>query len=296
MDPKIRQLRAFALAYRLGSLTLAADAMHLTPSAVSQLTQQLEQALSVRLFDRTTRALRPTEAAHEAIALAEKVLADIESLKSRLLGVAERQRGTIRLACTPSFASMVMPSVIKAFVALHPGVRAVMRDAAPDRVMEMVMSDAVEFGILMRTEERHDAEFTLIRSDSISVVCRPDSVLAERQTVSWSDLADERIIAIDGGSGLPALIEQTLAAQGKPFEPAYDFAYLQTAVAMAAEGLGVLLLPSYLVKSFPEGQRLVALQLVDPVVPRHLYLLTKKGCELSPAGVALTEMVVRALE
>jgi LysR family carnitine catabolism transcriptional activator len=256
----------------------------------------LEQALSVRLFDRTTRALRPTEAAHEAIGLAEKILADIESLKSRLLGVAERQRGTIRFACTPSFASMVMPSVIKAFVAMHPGIRTVMRDAAPDRVMELVMSDEVEFGVLMRIEDRHDAEFTLLRSDSISVVCRQDSILTERPAVQWSDLADERIIAIDGGSGLPALIEQTMAAQGKAFEPAYDFAFLQTAIAMAAEGLGVLLLPSYLVKSFPEGQRLVALPLVAPVVPRHLYLLTKKGRELSPASVALTEMVMRALE
>jgi DNA-binding transcriptional LysR family regulator len=277
------------------SLTQAAEKMHVTQSAVSQLTQQLEEVLGLRLFDRTARALRPTEAADEAVVVVERILADVEYLKTSLRGLAERQRGTVLFACTPSFASMVMPKVLDAFMASHPGVKTLMRDAAPDKVMELVLSEEVEFGVLMRIEERSDAEFRLLRTDSISIVFREDSPLAQMKRVRWKDLSDQKVIAIDGGSRLPNLIEETMAAQGETFQPAYDFSYLQTALAMTAQGLGVLLLPNYLVKNFPPEQRLLAQQLVEPVVPRHLYLLTKKGRALSPATESLVDSLSRAV-
>lgn len=295
MDPKFRQLRAFALAYRLGSLTQAADRMHLTQSAVSQLTQQLEEVLGLRLFDRTTRALRPTEAADEAIKVVERILADVEHLKTSLRGLAERQRGNVSFACTPSFASMVMPAVLQAFMESHPGIRTLMRDAAPDKVMELVLTEEVEFGVLMRIEDRNDADFRLLRDDSLAVVFREDSPLAGMPRIRWKDLAGQQVISIDGGSRLPALIEQTLAAQGQAYQPAYGFSYLQTALAMTAQGLGVLLLPGYLTRNLPPEQHLRARQLVEPVVPRHLYLLTRKGREFSPAGTALVEALAAAL-
>lgn len=295
MDPKFRQLRAFALAYRLRSLTQAAEKMHLTQSAVSQLTQQLEDTLGLRLFDRTTRALRPTQAADEAIVVVERILADVDYLKTSLRGLADRSRGQVNFACTPSFASTRMPSVLQQFLSTNPGIKTVMRDAAPDQVMTLVLTEDVEFGILMRNEERQEAEFTPLLVDHLSVVCREDSPLASKTRICWKDLAAEKVIAIDGGSGLPTLIEQTMAAQGEVFQPAYGFAYLHTALAMTAQGLGILLLPSYLIKNYPAEHRLVARKLHDPVVPRHLYLLTKKGRMLSPAAGALVEALSAAL-
>ena len=295
MDPKLRQLRLFAWAYRLRSLTQAAEKLHLTQSAASQLTQQLEEQLGVRLFDRTARSLRPTEAADAAIDLVERILRDTEQLKSRMRGHAERREGTVRFACTPSFAATVAPPVLKDFQDAHAGLRFVMHDATPEKVMELVLGESVDFGILMRIEERADADYRLLHSDSLSVIFREDSPLASLECVRWKDLANEKVIAIDGGSGLPGLIQETFAAQGESFEPAYGFSYLQTAVAMTAQGLGVLLLPGYLAKGFPPGHNLVAQQLVEPVVPRHLYLLTKKGRELAPAADLLVQALAEAV-
>lgn len=295
MDPKFRQLRAFALAYRLHSLTQAAERLHLTQSAVSQLTQQLEEQLGVRLFDRTVRALRPTEAADAAIGLVERILADADQLKARMRSFADRKQGNVTFACTPSFAAMVVPAVLKDFQSWHPDVKTVMRDAAPDKVMDLVLGEAVDFGILMHIEERADADYRLLHQDSLNVIFREDSALASLPEVRWKDLTREKVIAIDGGSGLPNLIQETFAAQGEDFHPAYGFSYLQTAVAMAAQGLGVLLLPGYLAKGFPPTQALRGRQLVAPVVPRHLYLLTKKGRSLSPAAEALVEDLATAV-
>jgi DNA-binding transcriptional LysR family regulator len=296
MDPKPRQLRAFVAAYRLRSLTQAGEQLHLTQSAVSQLTQQLEEVVGVRLFDRTPRALRPTEAADAAIELVERILADTEQLKTRMRGFAESRQGTVTFACTPSFAATVAPPVLKAFKNLHPEVKTVMHDAAPDKVMELVMHESVDFGILMRIEERTDAEYRLLHTDSINVIFHAESPLAQLEQIRWKDLAGEKVIAIDGGSGLPSLIKKTLEAQGEAFAPSYGFSYLQTAVAMAAQGLGVLLLPGYLAQGFPPGTPLIARQLVEPVVPRHLYLISKHGRSVSPAAESLVTALAESLD
>ena len=69
-SPTLKQLRAFAAVYELRKLTAAAERLSITQSAVSVLIRQMEEALSTRLFDRTTRSLRPTRAADEAIVVA----------------------------------------------------------------------------------------------------------------------------------------------------------------------------------------------------------------------------------
>ena len=74
----LRQLRAFAAVAKLGSFTAAATRMHLTHSALSVLVRELERELGARLFDRHTRRLLLTEAGHELLPYATRVLADLE--------------------------------------------------------------------------------------------------------------------------------------------------------------------------------------------------------------------------
>src|SRR6516225_3045158 len=98
MTPTIKQLRAFALVCRFGVLTRAADEMFITQPAVSVLIRQMEEALGLRLFDRTSRSLRPTAAAHEILPTVERMLRDLEALKAGARGVNERSRGRLSFA------------------------------------------------------------------------------------------------------------------------------------------------------------------------------------------------------
>lgn len=265
--------------------------MHLTQSAVSQLTQQLEDALGLHLFDRTSRPLRPTPVADSAAVIVERLLSDLDALR----GLAQRRSGTVLFACATSLASTLLPVVLKKFLELHPNVTPVMRDAQPDKVRDLVLTENVEFGVLMRLDEARHAEFHLLRSDSLGVVFREDSPLAKLARIQWKDLSDQRVIAIDAGSGLPKLIQRMMAAEVESFEPAYSFSYLHTALGITAQGLGVVLLPSFLVQSALEGQGLQWRELVEPVVPRHLYLLKKQGHALSACAEALVEVLSSSL-
>mgnify|MGYP001101507128 CR=1 FL=1 len=100
MDPKFQQLRAFYYAYRMRSLTKAGEQLHLSQSAMSRLIKQLEEVLGQRLFDRTSGALCTTEAAEEAIHVVERILTNVEYLKTSLKGLADKRRGMVGFAST----------------------------------------------------------------------------------------------------------------------------------------------------------------------------------------------------
>src|SRR6059058_746513 len=91
--PSVRQLRAFVAVYHAGQVSAAAEQLSLTQPAVTVLLRELEEKLGVRLFDRSTRTLRRTEAAIEAIAYAERTLAELEALGAAMAELAGARRG-----------------------------------------------------------------------------------------------------------------------------------------------------------------------------------------------------------
>ena len=80
MNVTLRQLRAFVAVARTGSFTLAAESLFITQSALSGLIKELEQALGLRLFDRSTRRLQLSDAGSDLVTHIEKILLDLDGV------------------------------------------------------------------------------------------------------------------------------------------------------------------------------------------------------------------------
>lgn len=281
--PTLRQLRAFAAVYQLRKLSAAAEQLSLTQSAVSVLIRQIEQGLGARLFDRTTRSLAPTQAAREAIVVAERVLRDVDSLGEGLRDLTGLRRGRVCLAVTPTQAEILLPRVVRAFGALHPEIRVVIDDCAPDQFVSRVLGEHVDFGI--GTPERAGADVateTLVR-DQLALVCRRDHPLAARRQVRWVDLAGHPVITVRPGYGIRPLIDSTAARAGVRLEVVNEVSFLSTALWMTSAGLGASIMPS----AFAAGSSdpaLVVKTLAVPRVSRDISVVTRRGLSLSPAG------------
>jgi len=281
--PTLRQLRAFAAVYQLRKLSAAAEQLSLTQSAVSVLIRQIEQGLGARLFDRTTRSLAPTQAAREAIVVAERVLRDVDSLGEGLRDLTGLRRGRVCLAVTPTLAEILLPRVVRAFGALHPEIRVVIDDCAPDQFVSRVLGEHVDFGI--GTPERAGADVateTLVR-DQLALVCRRDHPLAARRQVRWVDLAGHPVITVRPGYGIRPLIDSTAARAGVRLEVVNEVSFLSTALWMTSAGLGASIMPS----AFAAGSSdpaLVVKTLAVPRVSRDISVVTRRGLSLSPAG------------
>jgi DNA-binding transcriptional LysR family regulator len=288
--PTLRQLRAFAAVYQLGKLSAAAEKLFVTQSAVSVLIRQLEEGLGARLFDRTTRSLQPTQAAQEAIVVAERILRDVDVLGSGLRDLTGLRRGRVCMAVTPTLAEILLPRVVRRFTALYPDIRVVVDDCAPDQFVSRVTGEHVDFGI--GTPERAGADVdtqTLVR-DHLSLVCLPEHPLARARAVRWADLDGHPVITVRPGYGIRPLIDATAAKAGVALQVVNEVSFLSTALWMTGSGLGASIMPSAFA-THPGYGALVVKPLSAPRVSRDIAVVTRRGRSLSPAGASFIEVM-----
>lgn len=288
--PSVRQLRAFRAVYQLGKLSAAAEQLALSQSAVSILIRQLEEGLGARLFDRTTRSLRPTAAAVEALVLVERVLRDMDALGAGLRELGALRRGRVVLAVTPTLAEILLPGVLERFVNLHPGIHVVIDDCPPENFVQRIVAEQVDFGLGTPERAAADVDTEKLVGDWLALVCRPDHPLASRRHVRWSDLAGTPVITVRPGYGIRPLIDGTAARAGVALEVVNEVAFLSTALWMTQSGLGCSIMPSAYARNgaYPD---LVVQRLQQPTVSRDISLVTKRGRLLSPAAHALAKVM-----
>ena len=295
--PSVRQLRAFVAVHQIGKLSAAADRLFVTQSAVSMLIRQLEIGLGTRLFDRTTRSLKPTAAAAELYATAERILRDIDALGSQFRDLSALRRGRVAVAITPTLASFLIPRTVEAFRLAHPGVRLVIDDCAPDQFVARIAGEHVDFGI--GTPERASAEIEARRlmRDHLTVVMRPDHPLAaQKRAVRWTDLTGHPLITVRPGYGIRSMIDATAALAGATLEVVNEVSFLSTALWMTASGLGASIMPAAFARAGGDPT-LVIRALTAPRVSRDVSIVVKRGRSLSAAAqgfVALLQTQLNA--
>jgi DNA-binding transcriptional LysR family regulator len=293
-SPSIRQLRAFLAVYQLRKLSAAAQKLFVTQSAVSMLIRQLEEGLDTRLFDRTTRSLKPTAAGEQMMLTVERILRDVDSLSADFRELATLERGRVTLAITPTLAGFLLPDAVRAFTAQHPGVRVLVNDCAPDQFISRILGEHVDFGI--GTPERPGAEVEVERlmRDHLALVCREDHPLAAARVVRWSDLGGHPVISVRPGYGVRPLIDGAAAEAGVALDVVSEVSFLSTALWMTSAGMGASIMPSAFARA--QADPLLAIKVLSaPRVARDVSIVTKRGHSLSAAARAFIEAVKRSL-
>lgn len=291
MDVTLRQLRAFLAVAHAGSFTAAAHRLHLTQSAVSVLVGELERAVGLRLFDRTTRQVQLTDAGRELHPVAEKMLADLGQALAASRDLVARARGRVSVAATPLMSAILLPRAIAEFDRLHPGIRVVLRDTQAAQIQPQVRDGEVDFGIgtVERPGREIDAEPLMV--DALVLALPAGHALAERRrSARWSDLAGERFIALRRDNSVGQLIGDSLAASGIEVQVVHEVAFLSTLLGLVDAGLGVAVLPSYASPAL-QAQRVRIRPLVGPLVRRESSILTRRGRSLSPAAAAFKDFL-----
>lgn len=289
-SPSIRQLRAFRAVYQLRKLSAAAEQLALTQSAVSVLIRQLEEGLGTRLFDRTTRSLQPTPAAAEAIAVADRILRDVDSLGAGLRDLGELRRGRVSLAVTPTLGEILLPGVVRRFRRQHPGIGILIDDCSPEQFVSRVVGEHVDLGLGTPERAAADVDTSKLRGDTLALVCRKDHPLAAKRQLRWADLQGHPVITVRPGYGIRPLIDGAAAQAGVQLDVVNEVTFLSTALWMTHSGLGASIMPS----AYASGSRhsgLLVRKLAAPVVSRDIFLVTKRGRSLSPAAEAFVAVL-----
>ncbi|MES2283173.1 MAG: LysR family transcriptional regulator [Pseudomonadota bacterium] len=292
MNVTLRQLRAYVEVVRSGGFTAAAKKLHLTQSATSLLVQELEAQLGIQLVDRTTRKVAPTDAGIEFLSSAERILADVEQTLADTQDLVLKRKGRITVATTPLLASTFLPDAIAQFQEEHPGISVRLADLPAEDIARMVQSGDADMGFGAFPNLDPDLQRMPLLRHPLGVMVPSTWPLARRRAnLTWTDLADQPMIAITQGSGFHMLIDPVLSQAGLPSKPRFEVRYLSTAVGLAEAGLGVTVVPAYvglLLRSAKVRFRI----LHKPVVQREIELIVRSGRSLSPGAAAFRDCLV----
>jgi DNA-binding transcriptional LysR family regulator len=289
--PSVRQLRAFVAVYHAGQVSAAADQLALTQPAVSVLLRELEAKLGVKLFDRSTRTLRRTDAAAEAIVYAERALAELEAMGSSMAELSGARRGRVRIAATSTVAQTLLPHAMRRFLDAHPQVKVEIEDVAPTGFVELLLSERVDLGLGTLEGPVPGLREEVFVRDSLAALAVAGPDFEHDRPITWKQLAALPVVTVKPGYGVRRRIEAAAQAAGVQLNIVHEVSLLTTAVALAASGLGVAVVPASLL-AHAANPRLVARRLTRPTVERNTAVVSRTDRALPPGAQAFRDLLV----
>lgn len=292
MTAELRHIEAFLAVARCGNFTRAAVELHVSQPALTVQIRQLEAALGVRLFDRNSRTVGLTPPGRELVAPFERVLLDIRTIVEGAHDFAAHRRGVVSVACLPSIAADLLPRAIAALATRHHGIVVRVRDVVAARVLELVKSGEVDFGVGSCGPPDRELSEQPFLADRLAAFVPRNHPFADRRYVRLREVATHPIILTGRDSSVRELVERALKQERLSIQVAQEATYMATALGMVAAGLGVAILPHVAITSAPRVVRRVAIR--TPALTRRIGIITRSGRSLQPAARELVEVLQAA--
>ncbi|SFI86782.1 LysR family transcriptional regulator [Albimonas pacifica] len=260
----LEQLRIFLAVAERGHMTRAAEALHLTQSAVSAAVSALERRHGVRLFDRIGRGIALTEEGRGFVASARAVLAQAEAAELLLADLAQRPRGRLRLRASQTAASHWLPARLAALRRRHPEVEIALAIGNTAEAARAVEEGAADLGFVEGPLPASDLRRQVVARDELVLAVGLDHPAASG-AIRGQDYRRWAWALREAGSGTRAEVEAHFAGLGltvADLQVALELPSNEAALAAAAEGGCATMLSRRAVGPAPEARGL-ALRRVD---------------------------------
>lgn len=207
------QLRIFVAVAEREHLTQAAEALHLTPSAVSAAVRNLEERHAIHLFHRVGRRIELTETGRVFLGEARATLARAEEAEHVLAELGGLQRGSLRVHASQTVGSYWLPPRLMRFHERYPGIQIRLDIGNTETVARAVLDAEADVGFVEGFVDDPALATRAVAEDRVSVVVPSGHVWAWR-TPDWAGLMEGRWVLREAGSGTRAVFEAALREQG----------------------------------------------------------------------------------
>jgi DNA-binding transcriptional LysR family regulator len=285
---EFRHLETFCRVADLKSFSKAADDLFLTQPTVSGHILSLERSLSLRLFDRASREVRLTRSGEVFRQYASKILSLRKDLLNALTEFSLGIRGQLSLGASTIPGEYLLPRLIGDFKKEHPSLLIFLKIADTKEVIEYVLQDQVEIGIVGARLNHPSLHYERYTEDEIIIVAPSDHPLARKKKVNLDELLKEPWILREEGSGTRIAVEKVLRKKGirfGQFNPVMEMG----STSSVKEGVRAKLGLAFISEKAAGGEvRQGSLSRIDvkgfePIL-RQIYIVSHRRRSLSPMG------------
>jgi len=290
----LETLKLYRDVVRLRSFSRGAAANGVSQSAASQAIQQLEGELDVLLLDRSRRPLQPTEQGRGFYEACRTLLQGFEKARADLAASRERVEGTIRVAAIYSVGLHDMSRHMQPFMSAYPQARVLLECLHPHKVVEAVLNDEADLGILSYPVATRALTVIPLRSEPMVLVAHPSHRLARRRVAGLPDLNGEPFIAFDHDLAIRKAIDRALKQHNVRVDVVMEFDNVETIKQAIGIAAGISLLPRPTVLKEIGIKTLVAVPLAIPGLVRPIGIIHRRGKRLTRAVARFVDLLRKA--
>ena len=291
----MKQLEVFIKVAESGSFSKGAEATFITQSTVSQHISALESEFGLKLLDRTGKGALPTEGGKLLLDRARRLVdyaREIPIALARFKGVEEAK---LNIAGSSIPGEYMIPAALPLLISRFPGITIVLLQGDSRDVLQKLMAEEVEFGVVGGCFDEESLEFTPFARDELVLIAPAGHRWSGITALAKEELLGEQFVLRETGSGTGKATAQALR------EAAINPANLRVAAHLGSNeavkravmaGIGVSFVSSVSVQRELAHGSLIRVPVAGVCIRREFFLASRKGRELSPAAVAFSAVMM----
>ena len=290
----LRQLRALGAVTSAKSMSAAAQLLSVTPPAVAQQLQLLEDMLGgVPLYERTATGMRPTEAGREVLTALERIEAALNDCAAAIDALHGMGGGRVSVGVI-STAQYFAPFALAAFQQIHPTVE--MRVLVGNRaeMIKELETFNLDVALMGYPPEHFPIDRAIIGDHPHVIIAAPDHWLAKRRAIPLAVVARETFLLREPGSGTRALMLSLFSATNLPGGPRTEIGSNETIKHAVMAGMGVALVSAHIVAAELANGRLTVLDVEGLPIVRQWFAVRRSERRTLPAAQALWDHLGRS--
>ena len=282
------QLRVFEASARLGSLTRAAQELHIAQPTASVQVKKLSETVGLPLFEQVGRRVYLTDAGQRLYAGCNDVFRALSALEEALNGMRAMESGCLRLAAC-STGKYFAPRMLGAFIQRYPGVEASLEIQNRKTLIDRLANNEDDLYLFASPVERDDVVTQALLPNPLVIFARDDHPLARVRQISLERMAAEPFLMREPGSGTRLLGTRLFERRGLAPKIRLELSTDEAIKEAILAGLGVSIMSRFTLGQETAASRLVCLDVEGFPLENHWYIVYPVGKQLSATARAFMD-------
>ena len=281
MNISFRQLRLVLALAETGSVSGAARMMHVTQPTASMQLKDVADAIGLPIYELVGRRVDMTEVGSELARTARAVAAEWDGFEQRVDALKGYTRGKLRVALV-STAKYFVPRLLGSFCKRYPGIDVSLEVLNRDGVLARLRNNLDDLYVMSVPPKDLDLVDEVFMANPLVVICASASPLAKRKALSLADLAGERFILREEGSGTRMAVDNCFKALKFRPDLRLELGSNEAIKESVAGGLGISVISSHALHGNAREHGVSVLNVAGFPVQSHWHVVHPKGTKLSP--------------
>ncbi len=281
----LRQMATFHTVARLGSVSLAAQELHLTQSAVSIQIASLEASVGSPLMMRTGRGVRLTEAGELLAGYASRLLTLWSEASDEMATFLGAFSGTLQVGAVTT-AEYWLPLLLVTFVNENPRVKVKLHVGNRDEIVRSLAAQSVDIAIMGYPPDELKVDATMFAKNPMAFMAAPHHPLMSRPKLGMADLAESHLLVRERGSGSRTTVERLFKEAGLHLRIGSELSSNESIKQMCAAGFGPAYLSMHTCVLEMNAGLLALLPLPNNPVEREWYVVRVPSKQLPQVALA----------